>query len=244
MHAELLEPTIFVCSACGHKEPLTEFAACSKCACAQIPLLEDKLAQQSSVSFDTDLSALLETPSCLPVHRILARYTQSCGITFSVGDNKIEAINVFQPEAFLPVIALEAMRIWQSIERPAGQVGEQVDSLQANLTPSSSGLFPMSAFPPAIGSDISSTLRLLVFTLAARRTLGLREGFHIDLLPHLMSWEQIDWSSDTLPQLPIPGGFDLDFQRTEFSQSYNKPQADRTLSSAQDGADRLANQST
>jgi len=67
-----------------------------------------------------------------------------------------------------------------------------------------------------VGSDVSSTLRLLVFILAARRVLGLTENARIDLVPFIAQWDKIEWDGETIPQIPVPEGFDLNFQMKEF----------------------------
>jgi len=87
--------------------------------------------------------------------------------------------------------------------------------------------FPFIAYPPVVGDDVTSTMRLLVFLLSARRILGLKENQKIDLLPYIKQWDKIDWDavleSAEMPDIPVPDGFDLNFQMKEFLKQPSGP---------------------
>jgi len=198
-------PLRYKCVSCGQSAMNPDGDQCSICSGL---LLAD---------FDVDLDALTEGAEALSVSRVLARYTEVCGIEFALGENKLRAWQVFQPESILPVISIEAMRLWQCIEHPAWKAPLATDTLEVEFEKVSEGFFPMASYPAAIGSDISSTLRLLVFVLAARRVLGLKENSTIDLVPYISKWDNINWEGEELPDIPIPEGFDLGFQHREFA---------------------------
>ena len=169
------------------------------------------------VDLGIDLDLISEGVQALSVHRLLARYAQVCNIEFSFGDHKLQTDQVFQPESMLPIISIEAMRIWQSVEHRPGRPASNVDTLEVEFDDSIDGFFPLASYPAAIGSDTTSTLRLLVFVLAARRVLGMKENSKIDLARYISKWDQINWEGETLPEIPIPEGFDLGFQHREFT---------------------------
>lgn len=162
----------------------------------------------------------------LAIHRVLAKYTQVCGIEFSLGEHRLTQEQVFQPESILPVISVEAMRIWQSLETRPNLPPAAEDTLGIEFDISRDGFFPLASYPPLVGTDLTSTLRLLVYVLAARRVLGLKEGMKIDLAPYISKWDQIDWEGESLPNIPIPEGFDLQFQHKEFMTQKVAQQAD------------------
>jgi len=159
----------------------------------------------------------------LCIQRILARYVQVNNIQLRLGEMAVRAEQVFQPECLMPIVALEADRIWQMLpfktirtlsEQEAGTVGATYEQDQNSY-------FSYSAHPPQISEDVSSTLRLLTFVLAARRVLGLKENQHIDLMPYITKWSEIDWEhaveNGQLPDIPVPESFDLNFQIAEFT---------------------------
>jgi len=161
-------------------------------------------------------------PEIISIQRVLARYVEINNIKFTLDGIKLHAEQVFQPECLLPVIALEANRIWQQLSKHpdsiiahAGELGEEYLKSQDH-----GSYFPYIVRTPAVVDDASSTLRLLTFVLSARRLLGLKENQTIDLFPHIKQWDHIDWEgarkSGEMPDIPIPEGFDLDFQKTEF----------------------------
>lgn len=170
-------------------------------------------------SLGVDLSNFVEASGALPVHRVLSRYAECCNVKFSLGENPIDTSRVFQPEAVLPVIAIEAMRIWQSLERRPGEASPSKNTLGVRLVRRSDSFFRLSAEVQDIGSDTLSTLRLLVFTLASRRVLGLAEGERIDISPRLAMWETINWESHGLAEIPMPPDFDPKVFQREFIRS-------------------------
>ena len=196
--------TRYRCVSCGHQDFTTVVDGCPICSGRML------------ADLGVELDQLIEGADLLSVHRVLARYAQVCNIEFSLGDHKIRSEQVFQPEAMLPIISIEAMRIWQSVEHRPGQKPSDRDTLDVDFDDSLEGFFPLAAYPAAIGPDTTSTLRLLVFLLAARRVLGMKENSKIDLVRYISKWDQIDWEGDTLPEIPIPEGFDLGFQHREF----------------------------
>lgn len=201
----------FQCALCGHtEEDVPDSNTCRICAGEMLPPVP------MAVELGLDLGSLTRGADSLSIHRVLAQYANCCGIQFFLGDTRLRSEQLFQPEAVMPVIALEAMRLWQSIEQRPGTPAAPFDSLEITFSESSNGFFPLAAYPPPVGSDVSSTLRLLVFILAARRVLGLTENARIDLVPFIAQWDKIEWDGETIPQIPVPEGFDLNFQMKEF----------------------------
>lgn len=214
------------CARCGHMETTTGHSECSICAGQlRVPL-------PSTIDLGIDLGAIAEGVDAIPVHRILARYAQCCDITFTLGENALSPEQIFQPEAILPVVSIEALRIWQSIERRPGQTPLDEDTLGVEFREVNDGFFKYSAYPADIGADLSSTLRMLVFLLAARRTLGMVEGQKIDLAPRIALWDKIDWGSDILPDIPVPEGFDALFHHHEFASRPMQPKHNELQSTA------------
>lgn len=211
-----INPTLMQCAHCGHIEAMTSMGDCSICSGELRPQLPQ------TMDLDVDLAELTEGVTALPVHRVLARYAQCCDVQFTLGENPITPEQVFQPETLMPVIAIEALRIWQSLERRPGSAPLDDDSMQIEFKQVEDGFFEYSAYPPHIGSDLTSTLRMLVFLLAARRVLGMVEGEKIDLIPKISLWENIDWSSDLLPDIPMPADYKGDFHYKEFPNRLRK----------------------
>jgi len=162
-------------------------------------------------------------PEAVSIQRVLARYVEVNNIQFTIGGGtRLRAEQVFQPECLMPIVALEANRIWQMLAKhPNSSMGVEgrLGAVYAR-DQNENSYFPYIAHPPVIGDDITSTMRLLVFLLSARRVLGLKENQTIDLYPHIRQWDSIDWEgaqeSGEVPEIPLPEGFDLDFQRKEF----------------------------
>lgn len=160
---------------------------------------------------------LTAPPAQLAVHRVLAQYLNRCGIRFTYAGNPLAPEQLLQPEGLLPVIAIEAMRIWQLLSHRPGAEPDRHDTFQVEFSDAVDGaFFPLAAYPALIGSDTTSTFRLLVFLLAMRRVLGLKEGQTIDLRGYVDAWDRLDWTNDTLPDIPIPEGYDLQYQLQEF----------------------------
>lgn len=162
--------------------------------------------------------------SSYPVHRLLARYVRQVGVTFKIGDHTLDPEQVFQPEALLPIVALDAERIWGDLcSRPA-RPSLKDDSLMTEFESAREGFFPLSAHPVDIKNDLSSTLRMLSYILAARRVFSLKENQTIELTPYLSAWRSIDWTQNTLPQIPTPESFDREFFKNEFkTKEVEKP---------------------
>lgn len=160
--------------------------------------------------------------SSLCIYRLLAQYTKTNGNTFFLEGNPIESHLIYSPEMLLPVVALEAMRLWQSLERPANSIVPLEESLGVVFLESDTSFFPLAAYPPAVTQDLPSSLRLLCFNLANRRVFALKEGENIDLGPYLEVWKHIDWYSDIIVDLPVHKTFNSAFMRDEFSQKLAK----------------------
>lgn len=160
--------------------------------------------------------------AALQVHRILGRYIQKMGVSLSVGENAIDEISIMRPESILPVVTLDALRIWNDLGSQLGVLVEgQSDSLGVDIESNDAAYFLVSATPAPIGQDIGSTLRLLTYVLATRRVLGLHEGQHIDLLPLMRTWDEIRWDTPNgeLPEVPLAAGYD----RKIFFHEFNEP---------------------
>jgi len=164
-------------------------------------------------------------PEALSIQRVLARYVELNNIQFMLGEGtRLRAEQIFQPECLMPIIALEADRIWQSLAKWPSSVIDAEGDIGSTYTQDKeeNSYFPYIVYPPIVGNDVTSTMRLLVFLLSARRTLGLKENQTIDLLPYIKQWDQIDWEaaqeSGEMPEIPVPDGFDLEFQMKEFLQ--------------------------
>lgn len=158
----------------------------------------------------------------LSIYRLLSHYADTNGNTFLLAGNPVPSQTVFSPEMLLPVVALEAMRIWQTIERPANDISYPIDPLDESLgltfMESETSFFPLSVQTPSLTQDITSSLRLLCFNLASRRVFALQEGESIDLEPLLEEWKHIDWYAETISDIPVPKDFNSNFMRNEFSQ--------------------------
>lgn len=154
----------------------------------------------------------------LSVPRILAQYTKKNGNRFFLqGREIVDSHFIYSPEMFMPIVALEAMRLWQSIEKPAHSEAEYDDSLGIVFSESESSFFPLAAHPPLIHSDsLLSTLRLLCFNLANRRVFALKENADIQLDSFVMAWKDINWYSDTIDEIPVPEDYDNQFLQNEF----------------------------
>lgn len=199
------------CEQCGTLDPTGQLSACQLCG-GQM-----QQALPPAMDLGVDLASLTEGVDALSVHRVLARYAHVCDVSFCLGQNDLTPEQVFQPESMMPVIAIDALRIWQSLERRPGAEPLEADSLQVEFHPVEGGFFKYSAFAPAIGSDLTSTLRLLVFLLAARRVLGMVPGQKIDLTPRILMWDKINWDTDVLPELHITDDYDPMFHHLEFA---------------------------
>ena len=225
------------CESCGYVA-VTSDPRCSICggemANAPTPLID----------LGIDINSVEQGAEALSVHRVLARYAGQCNIRFTLGDNDLTPEQIFQPEALLPVISIEALRIWQTISQRPGHTMRHDDTMHVEFRDAGDGFFPYSAYPPGIGHDASSTLRLLTFVLASRRVLGMVENTKIDLVPFLTEWNKIDWSSDSLPDIPIPSQFDPTFMQREFITTTSKPQNQPAKNSESIAANPFASQNS
>ena len=169
------------------------------------------------IDLGVDLQKLDQGVELLSVHRVLAKYATQCNVSFQLGENELTPEQVFQPESLLPIVSIEALRIWHTIsQRPGSVAANDKDTFEVEFKAQPDAFFPYSSYPPAIGTDTTSTLRLLTFVLAARRVFGMAENSRINLAPFLTEWQNIDWSSDVLPDIPIPKNFDATFMQREF----------------------------
>lgn len=200
------------------------------------------------VNFDTGISA--KPALNLQVHRVLYHYCQSCQVSFELGGNTIHPSQVLGQNQFLPIVGLDAMRVWQTLGQGASfsKLGI-TDSFNADLSPDPRGLFGMSCTPPSIQSDLTSTLRLLVWTLSARRVLGLKLNATVDLSKLVSAWNrnqfQIKWDDPILPQIPVPDDFDPEYFTNEFmttleTVNLHKPNFDKPIATT-DEADTPPN---
>lgn len=162
------------------------------------------------------------SPFSLSIYRLLAQYAETNNNTFLLEGNPISSHIIYSPEMLLPVVALEAMRIWQTMERPANSVepmGIQVDeSLGVTFIESESSFFPLAAYTPPLTQNLASSMRLLCFNLANRRVFALKEGEAIDLAPFLDAWKDIDWYSEAINDLPVHKDFNAAFMQNEFTE--------------------------
>ncbi|QYY33719.1 hypothetical protein K2O51_31240 (plasmid) [Cupriavidus pinatubonensis] len=141
--------------------------------------------------------------------RLLARYSERQSVRFHIGGAEIPAAAVFQPEAFGPVIAIEAERVWRRMEGGYGHGA----SLGITLSADTEAMFGVNATFPVIGTDVASTMRILAIIEGATRVLGLAAGADLDLAKHIEAFDQIDWYADGLPSIPLPEDFNPDFRR-------------------------------
>lgn len=201
----------FECTACGQQQSANDGHGCNFCGGE----LQERLDQ--AVSLGVNLNLIEEGFGSLDVHRVLARYAAQCQVQFKLGNNALTPEQVFQPESIMPIICLDALNIWQTIGRRAGAQFEKNDSLRVKFIRTQDSFFDYAAYTAPISSDLSSSFRLLAFTLAARRTLNLKENSTIDLAPKLSLWEQIPWDNEKVPDIPIPRDFDALFYHGEFT---------------------------
>jgi len=163
----------------------------------------------------------------LSTQRILTNYVKINNIKFMVGTQPVLAEQVFQPECLMPIISLEANRIWHMMGQSCvmkSRNSEQMGDLGAVYEHDADGYgyFGCIAHPPAIAGDVTSTMRLLTFLYATRRVLALKENHTIDLQPYIKAWDAIDWDlanqTREIPEIPLPEEFDQEFQMNEFSE--------------------------
>jgi hypothetical protein len=221
----------FRCVLCGREE--SEVAM--KCIECGGELTLDAPLPGSSILGDPEGDSIDLGLEKLSVHRVLSKYVSTCNITFSLGSNKLPVEQIFNPEALMPIISVEALRIWQIISHRQGFPLDAVDTMQIEFRQVSNTYFPIAAYPVGIGSDIASSFRLLAFLLATRHVFGLRENSKIDLLPFLNVWSQINWDSEDLPEIPLPSVFDPAFRLSEFidrTTEQSSPLSDRPDKSA------------
>lgn len=173
----------------------------------------------------------LVTPTSLSVPRVLALYVKKNQINFTLEGNPLPPELVYSPEMVMPIICIEAMRLWQSMERPANSVmpfeRPADESLGVTFVESRKSFFPLSAHPPVLDQSITSTLRLLCFNLANRRVFSLKENTPVELAPFIEAWAGIDWYQDTISDIPVPKEFNARFFHEEFVErlpSTPKPQ--------------------
>jgi len=169
----------------------------------------------------------------LSTQRILTNYAKINNIKFTVGGQPVLAEQVFQPECLMPIISLEANRIWHMLGQSCvtgSKDPDQMGDLGAiyERDENGYGYFGCISHPPAIADDVTSTMRLLTFLYATRRVLALKENHTIDLLPYIKAWDTINWDladqTREMPEIPLPEEFDLEFQMSEFSE--DKPVAE------------------
>lgn len=180
-------------------------------------------------------------PLSYSIERLLAHYAEENGNRFLVEGSPIPSQTVFSPEMLLPVVALEAMRLWQSLERPANSIEpfkENPDeSLGVTFMEVESSFFPLAAYPPLLVKSNNSThstassLRLLCFSLASRRVFALKEGQDINLTPLIDAWSEIDWYGDAIKDIPIHDSFDTAFMKNEFERKISTHALRNTTSS-------------
>lgn len=174
-----------------------------------------------SIDFDAGIVSKPKPVVNLDVQRVLYHYAEQCNVQFFLAGNKIKASQVFGLNQFLPVIGLDAMRIWHSLQQ--NSTGRRVTGdqpLNAHVEADPNGLFGMRCRPVSIQNDLTSTLRLLVWTLSARRVMGLRLNAHVDLNKRVQAWDAqqfvINWNDPILPQIPFPDDMDSEFFLHEF----------------------------
>lgn len=171
------------------------------------------------VNIELSPDAALKRPA-LTLHSVLARYTESCGVKFTLDGTEVRADQIFQPEVIMPVIAIEALRIWRDLAHTGSS---EHKNFGIQFVPNDSdGFFPYAAYCSSIQNDISSTLRLLTCTLATRRVLALKENETIELKPFVTVWDTMDWHAQEIADIPIPEDFDAKFQHTEFKNHTGK----------------------
>ena len=198
------------CTKCGTKAELG-LVECATCAS---PL---SLGEEIS-ALSMNLDDLLEGAPVLSVHRVLANYTKACNVSFVIHNTPMLAEQIFQPEFIMPVVSIEALRIWKSLKGESNQVLVQEDSSMVQFVKGAEGLFPLSAYCPGVGQDPSSVLRLMTFCLSVRHVFGLVEKSTIELTPFISQWDKIDWTfTDKLPEVWMPEDYDASFKDREFS---------------------------
>lgn len=169
----------------------------------------------------SELGEHTDSATTLCIYRILAQYATENKNTFLLNGGEVSSHVIYSPEMLLPVVALEAMRIWQTLERPANSITDldiTEESLGVTFIESDQSFFPLSAHPPLLTQNIASSMRLLCFSLANRRVFALREGETINLDPLLKEWKHINWYSDMINDIPVPDDFNNGFMRNEFNE--------------------------
>lgn len=163
----------------------------------------------------------------LSIPRILAGYVSLCGIKFTVNGKIVDPYNIYSPEMFMPVVGLEALRLWHNLGQAKGE--DLSKSLQITFAQTPDGLFPLSAHTALIKRGcLLSTLRLLCFNLANRRVFALKENESIELQPFIDTWRnEIDWNSAVVKPLPVPEVYDGNFLNREFKNRYANYELDR-----------------
>lgn len=188
----------------------------SACAGCGGPLV----SQSEAPAMRLNLDRIIEGAPILSAHRLLAGYARACHVKFAVYKNSVSEQTVFQPEFVMPVIAIEALRIWKVIhgasQEDCNRVSE-TDKTVVRFKKQPDSLFPLCAYSPDIGQDHNSTLRLLALCLAARHVLGMVENTTIDLSSYIEAWDKMDWGfTDRLPEIIMPADFDAQFRQREF----------------------------
>lgn len=185
------------------------------------PSFNDSDVGAAHIDFESGSAPAPKPVTNLDIHRVLYHYSKQCDVRFHLAGNPVEPSQVFGKNQFLPIIGIDAMRVWHSLQQNAKgkkAIGDQ--PFNAYVRPDPKGLFGMQCQPSAITNDLTSTLRLLVWTLSARRVMGLRLNADIDLEQRILAWNEqrlvIDWNEPLLPQIPLPKDMDADFFMREF----------------------------
>lgn len=207
---------------------------CSICSGDLVPPLA------SRIDLGIDLEKINEGVQALSVHRVLAHYARIMNVEFVLSDSPLTAMQVFQPEAIMPVVSLEALRIWQTLEHRPGTPLSGLDSLEVQFRENREGFFPLSAYVPAIGSDFTSSLRMMVFCLAARHVLGMVENRKIDLFPLIAQWDKINWDSSDLPEITVSSSFDGNFRSKEFQEHRASQVINAAVSTTQEASKKMS----
>lgn len=178
------------------------------------------VSQEDAPIIRLNLDRIIEGAPIFSAHRLLAGYAKSCHVKFEVHQNAIAAQTVFQPEFIMPVVSIEALRIWKSIHGASQEqcsLVTEADKSLVRFKKQPDSLFPLCAYSPDIGQDHGSLLRMLTLCLAARHVLGMVENSTINLSPYIAAWDKIDWAfSDRLPEVVMPAEFDGEFKQREF----------------------------
>src|SRR5690625_3875481 len=101
------------CKSCQLVSTLSEIGFCQQCT----EILEEINASDALALEGKFYTETKPKTTALAVHSVLAHYTRQCNVSFTLSDHAVMADQVLQPEAILPIISLEAIRIWQDISK-------------------------------------------------------------------------------------------------------------------------------